>query len=78
VPPYDDALLQREMDLLPQWYLTQLRGLTLTDDTKPCSTRTFALIKSPGAGPASPVLVHRDYHSRNLMADPLDPRRAWA
>jgi len=70
--PYDDALLQRELDLFPQWYLTQLRGLTLTDEQQAMLAKTFALIKSQVL--AQPVvLVHRDYHSRNLMVDPADP-----
>lgn len=73
VPPYDDALLQREMDLLPQWYLTQLRGLTLTDDDQAMLTRTFALIKAQVLAQPQ-VLVHRDYHSRNLMADPQNDK----
>ncbi len=73
VPPYDDALLQREMDLLPQWYLTQLRGLSLSDDDQAMLTRTFALIKAQVLAQPQ-VLVHRDYHSRNLMANPADPQ----
>lgn len=72
VPPYDDALLQREMDLLPQWYLTQLRGLTLTAAQQSVLARSFALIKSQVLAQPQ-VLVHRDFHSRNLMASPLDP-----
>ena len=72
LPPYDDALLQREMDLLPQWYLTQLRGLTLDEPAQKMLVQTFGLIKAQVL--AQPrVLVHRDYHSRNLMADPADP-----
>ncbi len=73
LPPYDDALLQREMDLLPDWYLTQLRGITLDDDTRALLDTAFALIKTEVL--AQPTgFVHRDYHSRNLMADPLDPK----
>lgn len=73
VPPYDDALLQRELDLLPQWYLTQLRGLVLTEAQQAVLTRSFGLIKAQVL--AQPrVLVHRDYHSRNLMVSPTDPR----
>lgn len=69
--PYGDALLQRELDLFPQWYLTQLRGLKLSDDQLTMLDNTFALIKSQVL--AQPVaLVHRDYHSRNLMVDPDD------
>jgi hypothetical protein len=71
LPPYDDALLQREMDLCPDWYLTQLRGLTLDESQRAMLASTFGLIKSQVLGQAT-VLVHRDYHSRNLMADPLD------
>lgn len=72
LPPYDDALLQREMDLLPDWYLTKLRGLTLTDQQATQLKQAFDLIKAQALGQAA-VLVHRDYHSRNLMADPHDP-----
>lgn len=71
LPPYDDALLQRELDLLPDWYLTQLRGLTLDDATRQMLARTFGLIKAQVLGQAT-VFVHRDYHSRNLMADPAE------
>jgi aminoglycoside/choline kinase family phosphotransferase len=72
VPPYGDALLQRELDLLPDWYLTRLRGMTLSDAQLTTLQRSFALIKAQVlAQPA--VLVHRDYHSRNLMATPADP-----
>ena len=72
LPPYDDALLQRELDLLPDWYLTQLRGLTLDEATRTMLARTFALIKAEVL--AQPTgFVHRDFHSRNLMADPANP-----
>ena len=72
LPAYDDALLQREMDLFPEWYLGQLRGITLDDTQRGHLERIFATIKAQVAGQAR-VLVHRDYHSRNLMADPADP-----
>jgi aminoglycoside/choline kinase family phosphotransferase len=72
LPPYDDALLQRELDLLPDWYLTQLRGLTLSDADSAMLSRTFALIKAEVL--AQPMaFVHRDYHSRNLMVNPAEP-----
>ncbi len=73
LPPYDDALLQRELGLFPDWYLTQLRGLTLDDATRQMLDSTFALIKAQLLGQAT-VFVHRDYHSRNLMADAADPQ----
>lgn len=71
LPPYDDALLQRELDLFPDWYFTKLRGQVLDDQARDVLGRAFALIKAQVL--AQPVvLVHRDYHSRNLMADPAD------
>jgi len=71
VPPYDDALLQRELDLFPDWYLTQLRGLTLNEHQKTAMARCFGQIKAQVL--AQPcTLVHRDFHSRNLMASALD------
>ena len=73
LPPYDDALLQRELSLFPDWYLTQLRGLTLDEATRQMLDTTFALIKAQVLGQAT-VFVHRDYHSRNLMADATDPQ----
>ena len=30
LPAYDDALLRRELDLFPQWYLQQHRAITHT------------------------------------------------
>jgi len=72
LPPCDDALLQRELDLLPDWYLTQLRGLTLGDAERSLLDKAFALIKAECL--AQPVaFVHRDFHSRNLMVDPANP-----
>ena len=73
LPPYDAALLQREMDLFPEWYLGRLRGLTLDDKQREQLQATFGLIQSNVLSQAT-VLVHRDYHSRNLMADAADPQ----
>ena len=66
--PYDDALLQREMDLFPDWYLTQLRGQPLDEIQQAMLAKTFGLIKAQVLGQAT-ALVHRDYHSRNLMVN---------
>ena len=69
--PYDDALLQRELDLFPDWYFTQLRGQGIDDKVRDVLARSFALIKAQVL--SQPVVfVHRDYHSRNLMAHPDD------
>ena len=71
--PYNDALLQRELDLFPDWYFTQLRGQALDDKSREVLDRSFALIKAQVLAQPT-VFVHRDYHSRNLMADPADAK----
>ena len=72
VPAYDRALMRRELDLFPDWYVARHCRATLSDRERDALERSFALILD--ACLAQPqVLVHRDYHSRNLMRpDPAD------
>lgn len=66
LPPYDEALMQRELRLFPDWYLTQHKGLALTDAQRQTLDSAFDLIaRRCLAAPA--VYVHRDYMPRNLM-----------
>ncbi len=66
LPEYDRALLQRELDLFPEWYLSKHLGLTLSDSQKNVIKAAFDAILAVNL--AEPrVYVHRDYHSRNLM-----------
>jgi len=63
---YDDVLLRREMELLPEWFLGRHLGMTVGQNERGLLNRLFAvLIESATAQPA--VFVHRDYHSRNLL-----------
>ncbi len=66
LPAYDEALLQRELSLFPQWYLQQHRGIT--PDAKMAETlrRSFALIVQENLSWPL-VYVHRDFMPRNLM-----------
>ncbi|WP_288131534.1 phosphotransferase [Microbulbifer sp.] len=65
-PPYDRALLHMEMRLLPEWLVGKLLQRDISDAEDQMLERTFAhLLDSASAQPQ--VLVHRDYHSRNLM-----------
>ncbi|MBV9345689.1 MAG: phosphotransferase [Gammaproteobacteria bacterium] len=69
LPPYDAHELQREMRLMPEWFLGRHLGLTLEDAEQRLLERTCAFLVD--AALAQPqVLVHRDYHSRNLMVLP--------
>jgi len=72
LPPYDEALLLREMRLFPDWYIAQHLHVTLT----PAQTETLeqafkSILKNVLAQPR--VYVHRDYHSRNLMLSDPNP-----
>jgi hypothetical protein len=66
LPPYDTALLQREMDLFHDWFLGKLMGITL-DQAQQAGWESIkqALVDNALAQPQ--LFVHRDYHSRNLM-----------
>jgi N-acetylmuramate 1-kinase len=66
LPRYDAALLRRELDLFPDWYLVRHLGLVPTPAQRQVLERMFALILASNlAQPA--VYVHRDYMPRNLM-----------
>ncbi len=72
LPPYDEALLRRECDLFPAWYLSRHLGVTLTGAQQRTLAEMFALIISRAlAQPA--VYVHRDYMPRNLMVTDPNP-----
>ena len=66
LPPYDEALLLREMRLFPEWYIDKHLNFTLNESQKNKLESVFARIIADNL--AQPrVYVHRDYHSRNLM-----------
>lgn len=65
-PLYDRELLQREMALLPEWFVPQLLGVSLTDSDRQVLSDTFEFL-SDSALEQPQVLVHRDFHSRNLL-----------
>lgn len=72
LPPYDAALLHREMALFPEWYVERHLGIALSPDQAASLERLFALlIASAAAQPA--VFVHRDYMPRNLMLSDPNP-----
>ena len=72
LPSYDDALLRREVELFPEWYVGRELGKSFTDEQKAAWQRTSQLlIDSALAQPK--VLVHRDYMPRNLMQSAPNP-----
>ena len=66
LPNYDEALLQRELDLLPEWYLGKHLNIALNKQQEEQLKKSFEFIIENNLAQAK-VYVHRDYHSRNLM-----------
>lgn len=66
LPDYDDALLTREMQLFPDWYIAKHLGIHLDEKQQAVLSSTFALLNKNILSQGQ-VYVHRDYHARNLM-----------
>jgi len=66
LPPYDRALLDRELRLFTDWLVGTHCGIALEDDLKAALEHLFSLLID-NALEQPRVCVHRDYHSRNLM-----------
>jgi len=73
-PAYDQQRLQSEMDLFSEWFVKRLLGIEIGAQVETeidCGQRSMldqlyaVLIDSALQQPQ--VVVHRDYHSRNLM-----------
>ena len=72
LPPYDEALLARELSLFPDWFVAKHLGRTLSSQETETLAGAFRLILDNNL--AQPrVYVHRDYHSRNLMVSDPNP-----
>ncbi|HEX7387412.1 MAG TPA: phosphotransferase [Castellaniella sp.] len=72
LPVYDEARLQEELTVFPHWYLQVHHGLTLEADTQAQLAEVFTLLVHQAS--AQPrILVHRDYHSPNLMLGAGEP-----
>jgi len=62
LPKYDKAMLSREMELFPEWFLKKHLDLPAPDFLPD----VFDLLIDNAQSQAQ-CFVHRDYHSRNLM-----------
>jgi len=66
LPDYDAALLTREMQLLPDWYINKHLNVTLDEKQQAVLQQTFEVLNRNILAQGK-VYVHRDYHARNLM-----------
>jgi N-acetylmuramate 1-kinase len=72
LPPYDEALLRRELELFPEWYAGRHLGRGFNDAQRAaweglCATLVASALAQPT------VYVHRDYMPRNLMLSEPNP-----
>lgn len=72
LPPYDEALLRREMQLFPDWYVVRHLGIELSQSQKQSLDSIFRLLIDSALAQAR-VYVHRDYMPRNLMVSNPNP-----
>lgn len=72
LPPYDDALLRRELELFPEWYVSRHLGVTLDTLQRESLHSIFDLIVKNNLSQPS-TYVHRDYMPRNLMVSDPNP-----
>ena len=66
LPNYDAALLLRELQLFPEWYLNKHLSIQLDTKQEQLIKDAFDCIIHNNLAQAK-VYVHRDFHSRNLM-----------
>jgi aminoglycoside/choline kinase family phosphotransferase len=72
LPPYDEALLRRELDLFPQWYLGRHLQFGEAPQWAPALQALWRrLLDACLAQPR--VFVHRDFMPRNLMVAAPNP-----
>ncbi|MGH8400101.1 MAG: aminoglycoside phosphotransferase family protein, partial [Gammaproteobacteria bacterium] len=72
LPMYDRALLRRELNLFPEWYVARHLGITLSHHEQETLDGVFRLLEDSALAQPQ-VFVHRDYMPRNLMLSTPNP-----
>ncbi|QHF41518.1 N-acetylmuramate/N-acetylglucosamine kinase [Pseudomonas fluorescens] len=72
LPSYDVALLRRELELFPEWYVKRELGIEL-DAAQQVLWQQVSELLIDSALAQPKVLVHRDYMPRNLMLSEPNP-----
>lgn len=72
LPLYDRALLRRELNLFPEWYVSRHLGVTLSQHEQATLDSVFRLLEDSALAQPQ-VFVHRDYMPRNLMLSTPNP-----
>lgn len=72
LPVYDRAVLRRELQLFPEWYVQRHCRVTLSAPERAVLEAAFRLLEDSALAQAQ-VYVHRDYMPRNLMVCEPNP-----
>ena len=72
LPPYDEALLRRELALFPDWYVARHLGHRFTAQQQDWWQQSCDLLVARALAQGR-VFVHRDYMPRNLMVSTPNP-----
>lgn len=72
LPSYDEALLRRELDLFPEWYLQHHLGVEINDELQARLDSCFDCLITEILKQTQ-VFVHRDFMPRNLMVSEPSP-----
>ena len=66
LPPYDQPLLRRELNLFDEWFVGKLLALSLSESEQNALFDSYTCLEHAVMSQPQ-VTVHRDYHARNLM-----------
>ena len=66
IPRYDRVLLRRELDIFTEWFVRKLLGYELNSAEQAMLDNLFVALED-AALEQPQALVHRDFHSRNLL-----------
>ncbi len=72
LPLYDKSLLQQEMALFPEWFVRRLLNIEMTDRDHQVLDQCVQVL-TDSALEQPQVVVHRDFHSRNLVVRKMGP-----
>ncbi|MNF32303.1 Phosphotransferase enzyme family protein [compost metagenome] len=72
LPSYDVALLRRELELFPEWFVRRHLGIEFNAQQQAAWSRVSDLLINSALNQPK-VLVHRDYMPRNLMLSEPNP-----
>jgi aminoglycoside/choline kinase family phosphotransferase len=72
LPAYDEALLRRELNLFPEWYVARQLGVELKAKQRQTLESAFQIILQNNLAQPT-VYVHRDFMPRNLMQAEPNP-----